>query len=152
MSFEATVAVPFRERGSTRLGEGAFVVALANEHGWFTADQAKRLVDLAVGEGLLVRDGRYLVAEFDPRSVSVPDEFSPDESILRERSTFERVLDALVTAGIDKQEAVAGINARQRDLDVTIEAAAILYACGRDVDVTDAAARARAELAERGER
>jgi hypothetical protein len=146
MSLEAAVAAPFRERGRERLGEGEFVVALSLDRDWFTPDQAKRLVDVAAGRGLLSREGDDLVAEFDPADVAVPDGFVPDESVLREQSTFERVLSALTDAGVEKQEAVAAINERQRELGVTIEAAAVLYARGRGVAVGDAAERALAEL------
>lgn len=146
MSLEAAVAAPFRDRGRTRLGEGEFVVALSLDRDWFTPDQAKRLVDVAAGHGLLSREDDDLVAEFDPGSVTIPDGFVPDESVLREQSTFERVLSSLVDAGADKQEAVAAINERQRELGVTIEAAAVLYARRRGVDVDAAADRALAEL------
>lgn len=146
MSLEAAVATPFRDRGRARLGEGEFVVALSLDRDWFTPDQAKRLVDVAAGQGFLSREDDDLVAEFDPGDVAIPDGFVPDESVLRERSTFERVLSALVDAGEEKQGAVAVINERQRELGVTIEAAAVLYARRRGVGVDAAAERALAEL------
>ncbi|MFB6308727.1 MAG: DUF2240 family protein [Haloarculaceae archaeon] len=146
MSLRTAVAVPFRDRGGERMSESEFVVALSLDRDWFSPDQAKRLVDVAASEGLLDREDDDLAATFDPTSVTVPDGFVPDEEILRERSTFERVLDAVVDAGIEKQEAVAGINGLQSDLGVTLEAAAVVYARRRDVDVTDYVDRARAEL------
>lgn len=139
MSLEVAVAVPFKQRGTTRLGEGEFVVALSLDRSWFSPDQAKRLIDVAAGRGLVERVDGEVVAQFDPPAVTVPEEYAPDESILREQSTFERILDALVAAGHDKRAAVAAINERQRRLDVTVEAAAALYALRQGVDVGDAA-------------
>ncbi|MGZ0746906.1 DUF2240 family protein [Haloparvum sp. AD34] len=146
MSLEVTVAVPFRQQGKRRLGEGEFVVALSLDRDWFSPDQAKRLVDVAKGRGLVAEEDGDLVPEFDPDNVDVPEEFTPDESILREQSTFEQALDALVAAGVDKQEAVASINERQRGLEITIEAAAVLYAKEHGVDVDGLAAEARDDL------
>ncbi len=146
MSLRTAVAAPFREEGSTRMGESAFVVALSLDRDWFSPDQAKRLVDVAASEGLLRREDGTLEARFDPQETSVPDGFEPDESILRKRSTFERFLGALVEAGEDKQESVAAINGLQSDLAVTIEAAAALYAHRRGIDVGDLAATARRDL------
>ncbi|MFB6160942.1 MAG: DUF2240 family protein [Haloferacaceae archaeon] len=146
MSLEVAVAVPFRQAGTDRVGEGEFVVALSLERDWFSPDQAKRLVDVAAGRGLLAREDGDLVAQFDPGEVSVPDGFEPDESVLREQSTFERVLDALVADGADKQTAVAAINERQRDLGVSLEAAAVLHARREGIEVGEAAERVRAEL------
>lgn len=148
MSLRVAVAVPFRQEGKRRLGEGDFVVSLSLERDWFTPDQAKRLVDVAVSRGLLVREGNDLVADFDPSSVTVPDDFAPDSGILREQSTFERVLSMLVDAGVEKREAVAAINERQRELGVTVEAAAVVYAKGRGLDVTDVTEAAVASLAD----
>ena len=148
MSLEVAVAVPFKQRGATRLGEGEFVVALSLDRNWFSPDQAKRLIDVATGRGLLERVDSEVVARFDPPSVTVPEAYEPDESILREQSVFERILDALVAAGHDKQEAVAAINERQRRLGVSVEAAAALYAKQQGVDVDDAARAAAEQLGE----
>lgn len=148
MSLRVVVAAPFRQRGSERLGESEFVVALSLDRGWFSPDQAARVVDVAVGEGLLSRDGDDLHVEFDPDPVSAPPDFEPDEQLLSEPSPFERVLDALVDAGIDKQDAVADINRLQAELDLTIEAAAVLYARRRGVTVERAAEQALAHLRE----
>lgn len=146
MSLEVAVAVPFKQRGTSRLGEGEFVVALSLDRDWFSPDQAKRLIDVAAGRGLVTRENDQVVAAFDPAGVSVPDDYEPDQSVLREQSAFERMLDDLVAAGHDKQEAVAGVNDLQRRLGVSVEAAAALYAKRRDVDVGDAARKAREEL------
>ncbi|MDS0294304.1 DUF2240 family protein [Halogeometricum luteum] len=146
MSLEVAVAVPFKQRGTDRLGEGEFVVALSLDRDWFSPDQAKRLIDVAAGRGLVAREDGQVVASFDPADVAVPEDYEPDQSILREQSAFERMLDALVAAGHDKREAVAAVNDLQRRLGVSVEAAAALYAKRRGVDVGDAARAAREEL------
>jgi hypothetical protein len=150
MSLEVAVAVPFKHRAKERLGEGEFVVALSLDRDWFSPDQAKRLVDVAVGRGLVDEEDGDLVARFDPDDVLVPEGFTPDESILREQSTFETALDAIVAAGVEKQRAVAAINERQRALAVTIEAAAVLVAKEHGAAVDHLAPDVREELAAAG--
>jgi len=142
MSLRTAVAAPFVQAGSGRLPRSDFVVDLSLDRDWFSPEQAKRLIDVAEGEGLLTASDDSLELTFDPASVSVPDGYQPDESILRERSTFERVLDAVVAKGTDKQQAVAAINGLQSDLGVTLETAAILYARRQGIDVADAIDRA----------
>jgi Uncharacterized protein conserved in archaea len=141
MSLEVAVAVPFKQRGTTRLGEGAFVVALSLDRNWFSPDQVQRLITIAASRGLLSQSGDKVIAEFDPTTVSIPESYEPDESILREQSAFEQLLDVLVTAGDEKREAVAKINERQRQLAISVEAAAALYATevGIDFDANDSA-------------
>jgi hypothetical protein len=146
MSLRVTVAAPFRRTGGRRVGENEFVVDLSLKRDWFTPDQAKRLVDIAVSEGLVDREDGDLVTTFDPREVSIPEGFAPDESVLQQRSTFQRILDAVTGTGVEKQEAVAAMNRLQADLGVTIEAAGVLYARRQGVDVDDLAERALGDL------
>ncbi|GAA0192411.1 DUF2240 family protein [Halobaculum roseum] len=146
MTLEAAVAAPFRGAGTDRMGEGEFVVALSLDRDWFSPDQAKRLVDIATARGLLDEEGGDLRAQFDPAEVNVPADFAPDESILREQSTFEKAVDAVVADGMEKRDAVAAANRRQREAGVTLETAAVLVARERGVDVSDIADAAREEL------
>ncbi|AFZ74834.1 DUF2240 family protein [Natronobacterium gregoryi] len=139
MSLRVAVAAPFSQHGTDCLEEGEFVVALSLDRDWFSPDQAKRLIDVATQEGLLEREGDDLVATFDHSEMTVPEEFVPDEEILRERSAFERVLDALVAEGMEKHEAVGAINGLQEELGLTIEAAAVVYARREGIDVSDLA-------------
>ncbi len=143
MSLRRAVAAPFRDRGAASLPESEFVVALSLDRDWFSPDQAKRLIDVAVGDGLLERDDDELTPSFDASDVSIPEDFRPDESILRQRSTFERVLDAITEAGVEKQTAVAETNRLQADLALTLEAAAVVYAQRQGVDVRELAASIR---------
>jgi hypothetical protein len=145
MSLRTAVAAPFAQSGTDRLGRSDFVVALSLDRDWFSPDQAKRLLDVATSEGLLEADDDEVVATFDAGSVSIPEDFTPEESILRQRTTFERVLDSVVEAGTEKQEGVAAINALQSDLGVTLEAAAVVYARRQGLSVTEHAARALEE-------
>lgn len=146
MSLRTAVAAPFVQAGTDRLGRSDFVVALSLDRDWFSPDQAKRLIDVATSEGLLEPDDDELVATFEVGSVTVPEDFTPDESILRQRTTFERILDAVVEAGTDKQEAVAAINGLQSDLGVTLEVAAVVYARRQGLAVGEHAQRARKGL------
>jgi hypothetical protein len=146
MSLRTAVAAPFVQAGTDRLPRSDFVVDLSLDRDWFSPEQAKRLIDVAASEGLLTVDEEALELAVDHASVTVPPDFVPDESVLRERSTFERVLDAVVAEDIDKQEAVAAINGLQSDLAITLEAAAVLYARRRGFDVGEAAQRAIEEL------
>jgi hypothetical protein len=147
MSLKIAVAVPFRQRGANRLGEGEFVVAVSLDRDWFSPDQAKRLLDIATGRGLLDREDGDIVVTFDPDEVTIPEDFRPDEEVLREQSTFEKVLSRLTDAGADKQAAVAAINERQRDLGMTLEAAALVHAHAEGVSVSDLAGEVRGTLA-----
>lgn len=147
MSLRRAVAVPFRQRGVDRMTESEFVVALSLDRDWFSPDQAKRLVTVAASEGLLECEDDDVSVSFAPGAVEIPDEFEPSQDILKQRTTFERVLEAIVDAGVEKQTAVAAINKLQSELAITIEAAAVLYGRQQEIELPAQAERARAELA-----
>jgi hypothetical protein len=146
MSLKIAVAVPFRQQGTASLGEGEFVVALSLDREWFSPDQAKRLVDVAVGRGLLTNEETGLRPTFDVDSIEIPEGFTPGTEILREQSTFEQLLDRMVSGGVAKQEAVAATNETQRRLGISLEAAAVLVARRNGIDCKDLAETVRAEL------
>lgn len=143
MDLEATVAAPFKRAGQSHLPEGEFVVALSLNRDWFSPDQAKRVIDIAVAEGLLRRGDGELETTFDPSAVTVPPDGTPGEDVLRRRSPFERVLDTLVEDGADKRETVAAINGLQVELGITIGAAAVVHARSRGYPVDGPARAAR---------
>jgi len=146
MELRRTVAAPFRQRGADRLGESEFVAAIAMDRRWYSPAQAKRLLDVAAGEGLLERTDDEVRPCFDVAATTIPEDFEPGEELLQDRSTFERVLSVLVEAGHDKQSAVAGVNELQADLGLTIGAAAVLYARREGHAIPELGARAREEL------
>lgn len=137
MSLRRVVAAPFKRTGGTTVSESEFVVALSLHHDWFSPEQAKRVLECGCADGLVsVSDGE-VEARFDPSSVEVPTGFTPDESVLTSRSIFEQILDRLIEHGIDKRDAVAGINRLQREYGVTVDAAAALFAASESVDISD---------------
>jgi hypothetical protein len=148
MSLRVAVAAPFKQKGKPRIGEQEFVVALSLDRDWMSPDQAKRLLDVATGEGLLTRAEGDVVAEFDPDDVDIPEGFVPDSSLFQERSAFERAVEALVEQGHDRQDAVASVNELQQELGTTADAAAVVYARREGVDLADAGKKARAKLEE----
>lgn len=146
MSLRRAIAAPFRQRGVTHMTESDVIVALSLDRSWFSPDQAQRLVTVADGEGLLERTDDELALTFDPSTVDIPDDFKPDEQILQERTTFERILDTITDAGTEKQTAVGDINRLQSELGLTIEAAAVLYAHRNQLEVSELATRVQEEL------
>ncbi|MFC6903608.1 DUF2240 family protein [Halalkalicoccus tibetensis] len=150
MSLRVAVAAPFQGAGTGRMEESRFVVALSLDRDWFSPDQAKRLIDVAVSEGLLERDDGELAATFSVEDVEVPEGFAPDEDVLVERSPFERVLERVVAGGVEKRAAVARINELQGELGVTIEVAAVVFARREGIDVSEELPAIRATLNREG--
>lgn len=150
MSLRVAVAAPFQGAGARTMEESRFVVSLSLDRDWFSPDQAKRLIDVAVSEGLLSRTDGGIEATFPVESVEIPADFSPDEDLLTERSPFERVLETIVDGGVDKRTAVARINELQRELGITVEVAAVVFARREGIDVSEDVPAVRGTLNREG--
>lgn len=146
MSLQRVVAAPFSQRGETTLSEQEIVVALSLHRDWFSPAQSAKVVKLALSDGLLEETNDGLAPTFDVRSVTIPADFVPDESMMTRRTVFESILETLVAHGIDKREAVGEINQLQRNIDVTIDAAAALYAAKQGIPVGADIDRAKDKL------
>lgn len=137
MSLQRVIAAPFQQAGAERLSKQELVVGLSLHRDWYSPDQAKVVVERAVEEGIIRNEDDEFIPTFDPGSVSIPRDFRPDGSILTRQSPLERILGEIEDSGIEKREAVAAINRSQRDLNVTIEAAAALYASKHEIPLEE---------------
>lgn len=138
MDLERVVAAPFKQQGSDRVEESKFVVGLSLDRNWYSPDQASRIVELGIRNGLLTRDGNELVAQFSPESVSIPPDFNPADEPVAQESPFEIILRQLTDDGMEKQSVVAEINQLQGELGISVDAAAVVFAKSHKRDVTGA--------------
>lgn len=134
---EMAVAQPFKLRGKSRLNRTEFNFVLAYELKWFMPDESTQVLEAALKKGLLKEEGGKLLPTFNVKSVDIPKDFKPGMDILKEKSLFDRTLDLLATAGIDRATALEMIGNKQKEYGdlVTPEAAALVIARGKGLDV-----------------
>lgn len=149
MSLRRVVAAPFLRRETDEATRAEFIYSLTRDADWFDTDEAEKVLETGVEEGLLKADGDDVRPAFDVSEVDVPDGFSPSaRSLIGEnRGVFERTVDRLVEAGHDKREAVAEINRRHAEMgDVGVQAAALIVAKQKGLSVADLAEEGLEEL------
>ena len=136
------LAFLFRLEGGRPLSEKEFVQFASYRLSWFKPTEAQRLLRIARDLELVeMRDGRLHPA-FDVAALEVPMDFRPPASVLEAapvaQDLFRAALDRVVErAGVEPRVAVAAINAVQERMDVAVEVAALVYARGLGVDITD---------------
>jgi hypothetical protein len=153
MTLRPIVAYPFQKHGREAISTNDFVAALSLDRGWFDPAGAEQCLETAAAEGLLERTeddeegaDERVKATFEYAAVTVPEDLDPDPALLEPQSVFEGCVDRLVESGVEKREAVAGINRLQDDLALTVEAAAVVFTRRQSIAVADLATRARDEL------
>ncbi len=127
---ELAVARAFQLRGKSRLNRTEFTFALSYELKWLTPEESKELLEAAIDRGLLKEEKDRLVPTFNVKAVVVPADFKPGKDILEEKSLFDRTLDLLASAGIDRTAALEMIGKKQKEYGglITPEAAALIIA------------------------
>ena len=151
---ETCLAVLYKRKGKNVLTEAEFQFAVSLDFRWFTPQEAQRLMELAIGRGLLVRADMYLSPSFDYKDIEAPLSFRPSRDVLvgekEEPSLFARLV-GLITSqgGLKKRETVARINRTQERLGVDVEVAALVVAGDLGVDISEFIGPVREEVLSR---
>ncbi|NLK25347.1 MAG: DUF2240 family protein, partial [Euryarchaeota archaeon] len=139
---ETCLAVLYKRKGKNILTEAEFQFAVSLDFRWFTPQEAQRLMDLSIKQGLLARTDTYLKPTFDYKDVEAPLSFRPSKDVLtgekEEISVFAELVQLITSkGGLKKRESVARINKVQERLGVDAEVAALIVARDLAVDITD---------------
>ena len=135
-----SLAYLFQRKGKNVLSEKELTMSVSMDLGWFSPEEAKRLIDVGLELKLLSKDNEGLSPTFDYEALTLPIDFSPSRNILEVESQ-EPLLLAIVRniqdkTGLGKTKVMAEINKKQNTLRVDIEVAAILIAKKYDVDIS----------------
>ncbi|MCL7414500.1 MAG: DUF2240 family protein [ANME-2 cluster archaeon] len=135
-----TAAQPFKRKGTDRLKENEFVMALSMDLNWFKPDTAKSFVKAAIDDGIIAREEGMLIARFDIESVDIPIGFKPDAAVFQEKDVFEQIVERIMAnTGLEKQKIIANINQKRSETGglFTIEVLGILVAKEYQIQVDD---------------
>ncbi|MCD6462062.1 MAG: DUF2240 family protein [Thermoplasmata archaeon] len=117
------------------------------KQGWFSAEEARRIVDKAVELGLLAEEGDgelrmtfSLPSEMDPffsPSDDLPDRLEGVSVEPPEADVVKMVVERMREAGVDTRKALGEINAVQKRCGLDTEVVALAYAKNLGVEVGD---------------
>lgn len=133
-----TVAMVFSRKGRRSMTERDFILTASMDFRWFPPKDAQKLLEVALEAELVTRKDGDVIANFDPKSVEIPLDFSPGPEVLRRRpqetDLFTQILGKIAAnSEVDEKRLISKINSVQSSMDVTIEVAALIV--GRELDV-----------------
>lgn len=130
------VAAFFRSKGKNVMTAEEFLMGLSMNMRWMPYKDAERLLDAAVGSGILERDGEYVRPIFDLNGVDVPVGYRPPADLLssapvpEEKKMDEDVLPKLIAKAasmdIDRKDFMSYCRTIQKKMNVDIEVAAVM--------------------------
>jgi hypothetical protein len=142
---ETIIAFLFKRSGKEELTPSDLYLPLSMDLQWFTPNQAKTFVNMALQQKLLIKNEGKLKPSFDYEKIVVPVGFRPSKKPIEEKEVKQEKLDAIKTimarivekTGQDEQSVVEKIKDLEKGKNVSLEVATLLVSKEYDVDVDD---------------
>lgn len=142
---ENIIAFLFKRSGKEELTSSDLYLPLSMDLQWFTPNQAKTFVNMALQQKLLIKKDGKIKPSFDYEKIVVPVGFHPSKQPFEEKDVKEEKLDAVKIiidrivekTGQDEQSIIGKINDVEKEKNICFEVAALLVSKEYDVDVED---------------
>ena len=141
---EIIIAFLFKRSGKNILGSSEFYLTLSMSLNWFTPKQAKDFLKKSIDEGLIIKEGEKIKANFDLKKVSVPVGFYPSNKMFEEKTNImpvktENILDEMINklvsnSSLNEKEVIEKIKTIEIEKNINAEVAALLV--GKDLNVS----------------
>ncbi|HID26569.1 MAG TPA: DUF2240 family protein [Methanosarcinales archaeon] len=147
-----TIAQPFKIKGADSLTINEFIFVLSLDLRWFTPNQSKQFLQIAIKNGLVSVQDNIVKPKFNTKSIEIPIGFKPDLDITQlnklytsikeqtDRGVFEKTISRIISnTGRSKKEIMELVNKTHEKLlkIVDIEVAALLVASELDININD---------------
>ena len=140
---EIIIAFLFKRSGKSKLSFSDLYLALSMDLNWFTPEDAKDFVNLALKHNLLTKKGELIKPNFDYDKIVVPMGFYPAKMVFEEkeverheeeRDAVKAIVERIIEkTGLDAQSIAKKIKDIEKEKNINSEVAALLV--GKEYDV-----------------
>jgi len=134
---EIIISFLFKRSGKESLKFSDLYLALSMDLNWFTPDDAKAFINLALKENLLIKNDTLIKPNFDYEKTTVPVGFTPSEQVFeikevdnyneKKESFLNKIIKLLVeNTNLDAVELSELISTLAKEKNITEEVAALL--------------------------
>jgi len=145
---EIIITFLFKRSGKSKLSFSDLYLTLSMDLNWFTPDDAKAFINLALKQKLLTKKGESIQPCFEYDKIVVPVGFTPSKQIFEEKKVEkqeekdENILDKIVKrlvekTDFDERQVIEKINAASKEKNITTEVAALLIGKEHSVPLED---------------
>ena len=142
---EIIISFLFKRSGKESLKFSDLYLALSMELNWFTPDDAKSFISLALKENLLINKDADIKPNFDYVNTTIPIGFTPSKRVFeikkaekideKEKTSLEKMIKILIEkASLDEQQITKKINALAKEKNIIEEVALLLI--GKEYNIT----------------
>ena len=141
---EIIISFLFKRSGKELLKFSDLYLALSMDLNWFTPDDAKKFINMALEKNILSKKGELLKPNFDIEKTIVPVGFSPSKKVFEineekkkeivEESILEKIIKILnEKTDLERAQITDLINSIAKDKNITKEVAALVV--GKQYDI-----------------
>ena len=145
---EIIIAFLFKRSGKLKLSFSNLYLTLSMDLNWFTPEDAKDFVNMALNQKLLTKKGEIIQPNFDYNKIVVPIGFTPSKRVFevkeveRHDENDEDILNKIVKRLIEKTDyddlqIIKKINVLADEKKITKEVAALLSSKEYDISMED---------------
>jgi hypothetical protein len=143
---EIILAFLYKRSGKQKLSFSDLYLTLSIDLKWFTPEDAKAFINLALKQKLLEKNGELINPNFEYAKIVVPVGFSPSEKIIEkkeienyDKEDEEDILNKIVKrivekTDLNKETIIEKIEEIGKEKNIDIEVAALLI--GKEYDIT----------------
>lgn len=139
---EIILAFLFKRSGKEELSQSEIYLPLSMNLKWYTLQQARSFINLALNQKLLIKKGEMLTPNFDYKKVAIPIGFQPSKQIVvgkeddikKEENLVNKIIIKIAKkTKLDKKEITEKISKAEKEKNINTELAALLI--GREYGV-----------------
>jgi len=145
---EIIISFLFKRSGKASLKFSDLYLALSMDLNWFTPDDAKAFINLALKKNLLNKEDDLLKPNFDYEKTVVPLGFSPSKKVFeikeaktkneKEESVLEKIIKILIKkTDVNRANLTNSINIIVKEKGITEEVAALLIGKQYNINFDD---------------
>jgi hypothetical protein len=142
---EIIISFLFKRSGKEHLKFSDLYLALSMELNWFTPDDAKSFISVALEGNLLTKKGDLIKPNFDYKNTTIPIGFSPSKRVFeinkteKKEETKETILEEMIKilikkSNLDKSKITKKIDELAKEKNITEEVATLLIAKEFNID------------------
>ena len=133
---EIIIAFIFKRSGKEELSFSDLYLNLSMDLNWFTPDDAKAFVNMAIKQKRLRKKGDLIKPSFDFNKIVIPVGFFPSKTVFEEKEVeiieeedlVEKIVQRIVEkTKLDEKQVVEKINDIVKERNLTREVAALLF-------------------------
>lgn len=143
---ETIIAFVFKKNGKKELPSSLFYLTLSMDLNWFTPNDAKKFMQHAIKQKLLIKEDDLLTPTFNIGEIEIPLGFVPSKKTIPEEELKEKTEEDVLTkiikkitkeTNISSEELLKKVSTIEKEKNINPEVAALLIGKEKHIELSE---------------